>query len=469
MAAGHVYTVLSSEKKSILSTGRYDDEGVEGFVYPARSDKPGFLPRPAGTVELYRLYWPGEGHHLYTTLVSEKDSAIASGWIYEWVECFVFPARRTDASGFLFPGDGQAPLYRLYHPSGDRFYTISASERDSAISAGYIFEFVECFVLSARSDAGGFNAPVDGTVNLYRLYLRPGPESKGFFASVGDFIEGIIETGMSLVGDVIDLFSPIVDPVLNVGATVVHWTFGVPIIGRVARGLFDTFSGIAALALSIPDWLLGLFGIRPQKYLKILIILQRDENNQLVADVPSVIPHIEFAVKTFQETAKVRILPLGEPGPSSNGFIHIWPSFNSSKTLDVGCTAEALLEDLLLAGGIFDAMIAEAGFGSAAERFGHLGPPIFVFSVRLYSGDEGTVGCSLGFWSDYVTVKFSQITPPAITPDNNTTMAHELGHACLLTHTDAPNLMQDKGPNPPDLTAWQVTKLRSSRHVTYFK
>ena len=221
--------------------------------------------------------------------------------------------------------------------------------------------------------------------------------------------------------------------------------------------------------MSVPDWILGIFGIRPQKYLKVLVILQRDENERLVADVPAVIPHIEFAVKTFQEKAKVGILPLAEPGPSHNGFIYIWPSINSSKTLDVGCKSEALAEDLLMAGGIFDAMITEAGFNSAAARFGHIGPPVFVFAVRTYSGDESTVGCSLGFWSDYVTVQFPPVPPPTGTSLNPTTMAHELGHACLLTHTDPPNLMQATGPNPSDLSAWQVTKIRSSRHVTYFK
>lgn len=63
----------------------------------------------------------GDGHHLYTT-----DTG-CEGVGYEGQVGFILREPRC----------GAEPLYRLRHPNGDHFYTVSGPERDSAIAGGY--------------------------------------------------------------------------------------------------------------------------------------------------------------------------------------------------------------------------------------------------------------------------------------------------------------------------------------------
>jgi hypothetical protein len=81
-----------------------------------------------GATPFYRLRWPGPAWHFYTASSSERDSAIASGWISEGSEGYI--------SFSQVPGT--IPLYRLYHPTlKDHLYTTDINERNSAIANGY--------------------------------------------------------------------------------------------------------------------------------------------------------------------------------------------------------------------------------------------------------------------------------------------------------------------------------------------
>ena len=64
--------------------------------------------------------------------------------------------------------------------------------------------------------------------------------------------------------------------------------------------------------------------------------------------------------------------------------------------------------------------------GSAIPRASGLGAPIIAFAVRKFSPAK-TKGSSLGPLADYITVDFVTGT--------ESVLAHEMGHACNLTHT----------------------------------
>ena len=79
-------------------------------------------------------------------------------------------------------------------------------------------------------------------------------------------------------------------------------------------------------------------------------------------------------------------------------------------------------------------------------------------AVAVKSVEGGKLaGCSLGPLTDYVTVR----------ADQPVCLAHELGHACSLLHTQAAANLMNPTCGGVHLSRWQVAVLRASRHVTY--
>ena len=133
-----------------------DDEHQPPGAMPARGRSAAPSVPSGTTIPLFRLLNPKTGDHLYTTSVSERDSAIASfGYQSEGIAGYVFDSQ----------APGTTPLFRLLNPkTGDHFYTTSVSERDGAIASfGYRPEGITCYV---------FGSQAPGTIPLLRL-LNP--------------------------------------------------------------------------------------------------------------------------------------------------------------------------------------------------------------------------------------------------------------------------------------------------------
>lgn len=80
--------------------------------------------------QVYRLYNPNDGNHMFTTSVVEYEEVMRAGWNGEGV------AFKADSSG-------NVPVYRLYDPNGsDHMFTASSLEADTLRRAGWSDEGV---------------------------------------------------------------------------------------------------------------------------------------------------------------------------------------------------------------------------------------------------------------------------------------------------------------------------------------
>ena len=98
------------------------------------------------SVEMYRLYNPNSGEHFYTASAGERDTLISAGWKYEGV-------------GWIAPATSNTPVYRLYNPNaGEHHYTMNKEERDYLVTIGWKDEGIGWYSDDAK------------TVALYRQY-----------------------------------------------------------------------------------------------------------------------------------------------------------------------------------------------------------------------------------------------------------------------------------------------------------
>ena len=104
----------------------------------------GGTPITGDVVPVYRVFRPTTGEHLYTISTSERDSFVTAGWNDEGVAWYA-------------PAKSDIPVYRVYHQAADyHHYTTSTEERDTLVAQGWQDQGI-----------GWYSG---GTTPLYRLY-----------------------------------------------------------------------------------------------------------------------------------------------------------------------------------------------------------------------------------------------------------------------------------------------------------
>ncbi|MCB2188709.1 MAG: VCBS repeat-containing protein [Deltaproteobacteria bacterium] len=112
----HFFTTRLAEFNNAVAAG-YQNESTNPakLFYMSAEQAP-------GTVALHRLYNPNSGRHYYTKSNAERDALVAAGWNFERDEGYLFTS--ADAA----PADA-TEVFHLYHPTiGTHLYTKSASE-----------------------------------------------------------------------------------------------------------------------------------------------------------------------------------------------------------------------------------------------------------------------------------------------------------------------------------------------------
>ncbi len=99
-----------------------------------------------GTVDMFRIYFPGTGEHLYTKSKNETVYNRDRGWHYEGI-------------AWVSPTSSDVPIYRLYHEqSGEHLYTVDENEKNVLSSGSWKYEGI-----------GWYSAGKDG-IPVYRLF-----------------------------------------------------------------------------------------------------------------------------------------------------------------------------------------------------------------------------------------------------------------------------------------------------------
>lgn len=102
-------------------------------------EPPKIVPGKSGSI--YRLYNAANGDHLYTQSISEANSLLQIGWIYEGI-------------GWIAPKEGD-PVYRLY-AEGRHIFTTNPAEQKNMILQGAVDEGI-----AFRSS---------GPIEIWRMY-----------------------------------------------------------------------------------------------------------------------------------------------------------------------------------------------------------------------------------------------------------------------------------------------------------
>ena len=254
-------------------------------------------------------------------------------------------------------------------------------------------------------------------------------------------------------------------------AFVVELFFSIPVIGRIIKWIWNLVLSIVAFAVSVFDFVLSMFGIRPEKKLRVCVIVMTDpQTRQPVAGMQQIVDALQEAIDVYYHEANIRIIP-SAPFKYTSGFakmetasedwVHIYNESTAPGPVDVKCEAAAFSQDIGTKGGGLEYIACTKCFYGNARRVLGYGSPVIVFAVRSIDPQQ-SIGCSIGPLSDYITVLGS----------NPVSIGHEIGHACnlfgLWGHLDDPeNLMVEVGRPGRDLRWWQVSMLRTSRHITY--
>ena len=222
----------------------------------------------------------------------------------------------------------------------------------------------------------------------------------------------------------------------------------ISIVARVVKEAVWRFIGIV-------DFVGSLVGIRPKKFLRLKIFILLDLKHRPVHPEVEVNRWLDETKTIFAQKMNVELHPanlradefvniMAEPAPDSAMF----PS--CSFAAGFGEAAEYYEEN--------SAYSITSVTGFLADKLGY-GEPIFAFVVHSIAGGDRQ-GCAYPLIRNVCMIATNART---------TTLAHEIGHLCGLTHHSGQhNLMNsDRDDMDSDLTRWQISVFRNSRYVTY--
>jgi hypothetical protein len=215
------------------------------------------------------------------------------------------------------------------------------------------------------------------------------------------------------------------------------------------------FAWLSNIFMWVLNGFLEIFLFWVKKNIRIQVFILRDEAKQPLADPADLDYAIDNAKAIFDKGFNVRLKFYGSPG------VQTLSDIPPAAALDTYCSGAGYLYALGAAGGYFEDNLAGWVFIPISLKF-----PVSVFVIRSI---DGKIGCSHAI-TDYLTLAATNPDNPTDTGlTDRTTLAHELGHACTLSHRDdRNNLLYANASRGTSTTWWQRRVARISRHCTFW-
>jgi hypothetical protein len=256
---------------------------------------------------------------------------------------------------------------------------------------------------------------------------------------------------------VVTVVCTVVNLILDIAGFLVGLVLSIPILGGIIRTVLGWLTEIFWRIVGLFDFLGSLIGLRPRKKMYFGVIIPVIDGVPIAfeADMQG---QVDAVIEVFDRTCNI--------DARFTGFCRTDLSPPGGRIV-VGCDAGGFFQDWWLNGSWFELVGRTCKFESNWRRLVGYGGELLGFVVHNVTPDGGgsnTIGCSFAATHDYVVVEG---------PPNNDrfTLAHEIGHACLLPHHggDPANLMSPIVTTAafPTLTTLQISTVRWSRHVTY--
>jgi hypothetical protein len=297
---------------------------------------------------------------------------------------------------------------------------------------------------------------------------------------------------VDVLTSIIGLFVSLAGALLNWAWSAVAFVWGIitsiPGLGPLLTWLAGVGSALWNALIGVPDFVLTLLGIMPEKKLRLGIISLRDGEGRPIAPDETLLRAVQCAINIFSEQANTRIIPIRyaqyhsafeDREVATDDYI-IQGRPVSSRLLDLCCEACMFGKGLGTVGADLNQEMIFYSFWGGGRRLIGYGAPIVAFTTRRF--EDGAVGCSLGPLTDWVTVEFQdsegELAPALLTSTVRlgrvSTLAHEIAHACnLIWHGSSSNRLMTPLKSTPAgtricrLTRWEKAVFRASRHVTY--
>lgn len=264
----------------------------------------------------------------------------------------------------------------------------------------------------------------------------------------------VIETVTRLVTEVV---CTIVSVLLDIAAFFVNLLMSIPVIGGIIRTIVNWLTEIFWRIAGLPDFFLSLAGVRLRKkmYVKLIIL---NQNGVPHTNEATAIRGIQTARDIFNTRCNINLIYTGVCVPQIN---------TPAEANSLDCDAGGFFSDWWIGGAHYEFVSSECAFEDGFKRVIGYGAELIVFVIGNIN-PASTVGCSFGATHNYVVVE------PNLSGLQS--MAHEIGHACVLAHDDGdntnlmfPNIILDAAGNVTNtaLSNLQIAWLRNSRHCTF--